>query len=352
MRPDIETRFLCLADFEPAAREVLPHAVYEYIAGGAGDEITKSDNEDAFDRIRLRPRVLRDVTRLDTRTTLFGQSLPHPIILAPMAYMRLAHLEGEVAAARGAGVAEAVFTLGTTATATIEDCVAVSQSPIWFLLYWQSDRSFNGELVSRMAALGAKAIIVTVDTPTPGDRRRQFRAGFKIPESLETPYFNDRNTGVIKAGTAQRRAMPTWADISWLRSLTTLPLILKGILDPDDAEQAIGAGADAIAVSNHGSRNLDTLPATIDALPAIAERVAGRIPIILDGGVRRGTDVLKAIAFGASAVMIGRPYVYALATDGAEGVAHCVNLLRRDFELAMVLTGRARIGEIDRSLIW
>jgi 4-hydroxymandelate oxidase len=188
--------------------------------------------------------------------------------------------------------------------------------------------------------------------PTPGDRRRQFRAGFKIPDSLATPYFKDRNTGVLKVGTAQRRAMPTWADIAWLRSLTTLPLILKGILDPDDAEQAIGTGADAIAVSNHGSRNLDTLPATIDALPAIAERVTGRIPIILDGGVTRGTDVLKAIALGASAVMIGRPYVYALAIGGAEGVAHCVNLLRRDTEAAMVLTGQARIGEIDRSLIW
>jgi 4-hydroxymandelate oxidase len=352
MQPDIKTRFLCLADFEPAAREVLPHAVYEYIAAGAGDEITKRDNEAAFDRIRLRPRVLRDVTRPDTRITLFGQSLPHPIMLAPVSYQRLAHPEGEVAAARGAGVAEAVFTLGTTATATIEDCVAVSQSPVWFKLYWQSDRGFNGELVSGMAALGAKAISVTVDTPTPGDRRRQFRAGFEISDDLATPYFKDRNTGLFKVGSAQQRAMPTWADLAWLRSLTTLPLILKGILDPDDAEQAIGTGADAIAVSNHGARNLDTLPATIDALPAIAERVAGRIPIILDGGVRRGTDVLKAIALGASAVMIGRPYVYALATGGAEGVAHCVNLLRRDFELAMALTGRARIGEIDRSLIW
>jgi len=319
---DIEARFLCLADLELAAREKLPHPIYEYIAGGAGDEITKRDNEAAFDRIRLRPRVLRDVTSLDTGITLFGQSHPHPIILAPIAYQRLVHAEGEVAAARGAGVAEAVFTLGTTATAAIEDCVAMSQSPIWFLLYWQSDRSFNGELVSRLAAMGAKAISVTVDMPTPGDRRRQFHAGFKIPDSLTTPYFKDRNAGVLKVGTAQQRAMPTWADIAWLRSLTTLPLILKGILDPDDAEQAIGTGADAIIVSNHGSRNLDTLPATIDALPAIAERVAGRIPVILDGGVRRGTDVLKAIALGASAIMIGRPYVYALAIDGAEGVAH------------------------------
>jgi 4-hydroxymandelate oxidase len=352
MSLDFEARFLCLADFEAAAREVLPRSVYEFVAAGAGDEITKRDNEAAFDRIRLRPRVLRDVTRRDTGITLFGQNLPHPIILAPIAYQRLAHPDGEVASARGAGMAEAVFTLGTTATASVEDCVQASHSPVWFLLYWQSDRDFNGELVSRMASLGARAISVTVDTPTPGDRRRQFRAGFSIPDSLATPYFKDRNTGVLKVGTAQLRAMPTWADIAWLRSLTTLPLILKGILDPDDAEQAISIGADAIVVSNHGARNLDTLPATIDVLPAIAERVAGRIPILLDGGVRRGTDVLKAIALGASAVMVGRPYVYALAAGGAVGVTHCVNLLRRDFETAMALTGRSCIGEIDRSVIW
>jgi 4-hydroxymandelate oxidase len=352
MATNFEARFLSLEDFEPPAREQLQHAVYEFIAGGAGDEITKRDNETAFDRIKLRPRVLRDVTRLDTGITLFGKDLPHPIILAPIAYQRLAHPDGEVATARGAGMAEAVFVLGTSATAAIEDCMAVSRSPVWFLLYWQSDRNFNGELVTRMAELGAKAICVTVDTPTPGDRRRQFRAGFKIPDSLVTPYFKDRNTGIVKVGTSQIRAMPTWADIGWLRSLTNLPLILKGILDPEDAEQAVGAGADAIVVSNHGARNLDTFPATIDALPAIAERVAGRIPIILDGGVRRGTDVLKAMALGASAVMIGRPYVYALAVGGAEGVAHCVNLLRRDFELAMALTGRARISELDRTVIW
>jgi len=349
---DFASRFLCLPDFEPAARELLPHAVYEYVAAGAGDEITLRENEAAFDRIRLRPRVLRDVTRVDTSISLFGQILPHPIMLAPIAYQRLFHPDGEVAAARGASMSKAIFVLGTSATATIEECAEVGRFPIWFLLYWQSDRSFNGELVSRMAAAGAKAICVTVDTPTPGDRRRQFRAGFTIPDSMATPYFDDRNRGVVKVGTAQARSMPTWQDIAWLRSLTDLPMILKGILDPGDAEQAVDAGADAIMVSNHGSRNLDTLPATIDALPAIAERVAGRIPIILDGGVRRGTDVVKAIALGASGVMIGRPYVYALAAGGAEGVTHCVNLLRRDLELAMSLTGRSRIADIDRSLIW
>lgn len=352
MLSNLAARFQCLSDFEAAAREQLPHQVYEYVDAGAGDEITKRENETAFNRIKLRPRVLRDVSKIDTSLTLFRQKMPHPIILAPIAYQRLLSAEGEVAAARGSGAAGATFVLGTSATAKIEDCIAATTAPVWFLLYWQSDRGFNGELVSQMAAQGAKAICVTVDTPTPGDRRRQIKSGFTIPDSLETPYFKDRNTGLIKVGGTQIRAMPTWADIAWLRSLTNLPLILKGILDPDDAEEAISSGADAIAVSNHASRNLDTLPATIEALPAITERVAGRVPVIVDGGIRRGTDVLKALAFGASAVMIGKPYAFALAAAGAEGVAHCVNLLRRELEIAMAITGRSKLSELDRTVIW
>ena len=352
MCSNLTARFQCLADFEAVAREQLPHEVYEYVDAGAGDEITKRDNEEAFNRIKLRPRVLRDVSRIDTTLSLFGQNMPHPILLAPIAYQRLLHAEGEEAAARGGGAAGAIFVLGTSATAKIEDCVAASDAPVWFLLYWQSDRGFNGELVSQMSLKGAKAICVTADMPKLGDRRRQMKAGFKIPDSLATPYFDDRNRGLLQVGSSQDRAMPTWQDIAWLRSLTKLPLILKGILDPDDAEEAIAVGTDAIVVSNHASRNLDTFPATIDALPAIAERVAGRIPILVDGGIRRGTDVLKSLALGASAVMIGRPYAYALAAAGSEGVSHCVNLLRRELELGMALTGRARLSELDRSLIW
>jgi len=352
MSSDLADRFLCLADFEPAARNLLPHAVYEYVAASAGDEITMRDNVAAFDRHRIRPRVLRDVSKIDTSVTLFGDRLAHPILLAPTAFQRMSHPEGEVASARGAGEAGAIFTLSTSGTATIEECVAASQVPIWFLLYWQSDRSFNRDLIAKAAAGGAKAICVTVDRPMTGDRRRELRAGFKLPDALATPYHNDRNTGLIKVGSSRQRAIITWPDIEWLRSLTTLPLVLKGILDPDDAEQAISAGAAGIVVSNHGARNIDTLPATIDALPAIAERVAGRIPVIVDGGIRRGTDVLKSIALGATAVMIGRPYVYALAVAGSDGVRHCVELLRREFEMAMALTGRTSISEIDRSIIW
>lgn len=196
------------------------------------------DNVAAFDRHRIRPRVLRDVSKIDTSVTLFGDRLAHPILLAPTAFQRMSHPEGEVASARGAGEAGAIFTLSTSGTATIEECVAASQVPIWFLLYWQSDRSFNRDLIAKVAAGGAKAICVTVDRPMTGDRRRELRAGFKLPDALVTPYHNDRNTGLIKVGSSRQRAIITWPDIEWLRSLTTLPLVLKGILDPDDAAQA------------------------------------------------------------------------------------------------------------------
>jgi 4-hydroxymandelate oxidase len=349
--PEIAARFRCLADFEPAARERMPHAVYEFVAGAAGDELTMADNKAAFDRLRLRPRVLRDMSSIATGVTLLGDTLPHPILLAPTSFQRMSHPEGEVATARGAGKVGAVFVLSTAGTATIEECVAASAAPVWFLLYWQSDRGFNRELVARVAAGGARALCVTVDTPTLGDRHRQQRAGFEVPAGLATPHFHDRNTGLRRAGSGQH-AVLTWRDVEWLRSLTGLPLVLKGILDPDDAAQAIDVGADGIVVSNHGARNIDTLPATADALPAVAARVDGRVPLIIDGGVRRGTDVLKCLALGASAVMIGRPYVYALAVAGAEGVSHCVGLLRRELETAMALTGRASVQEIDGSLIW
>ena len=319
----LAARFHCLADFEPAACERLPHAVYEFVAGAAGDELTMSDNKAAFDRLKLRPRVLRDVSTIATSVTLFGDTLVHPILLAPTSFQRMTHPEGEVATARGAGEARAVFVLSTTGTASIEECVAASAAPVWFLLYWQSDRGFNRELVARVMASGARALCLTVDTPALGDRRRQARAGFEVPADLTTPHFHDRNTGLRRAGSGQRTVL-TWQDVEWLRSLTSLPLVLKGILDPDDAAQAVETGADGIVVSNHGARNIDTLPATVEALPAIAARVDGRVPVIIDGGIRRGTDVLKSLALGASAIMIGRPYLYALAVGGAEGVSHCI----------------------------
>ena len=249
---ELAARFHCLADFEPAARERLPHAVYEFVAGAAGDELTLNDNKAAFDRLKLRPRVLRDVSTIATSVTLFGDTLMHLILLAPTSFQRMTHPEGEVATARGAGEARAIFVLSTTGTASIEECVAASAAPVWFLLYWQSDRGFNRELVARVMASGARALCLTVDTPTLGDRRRQARAGFEVPAGLTTPHFHDRNTGLRRAGSGQR-TMLTWQNVEWLRSLTSLPLVLKGILDPDDAAQAVETGANGIVVSNHGA---------------------------------------------------------------------------------------------------
>ena len=328
--PELAARFRCLADLEPAARERMPNALFEFVAGAAGDELTMADNKAAFDRLRLRPRVLRDVASIDTGVPLFGDALPHPILLAPTSFQRMAHPEGEVATARGAGQAGAVFVLSTTGIATIEECVAASAAPVWFLLYWQSDRGFNRELVARVEAGGARALCVTVDTPTLGDRRRQQRAGFEVPASLATPYFHDRNTSLRRAPLGVgRRADMAGHRVAALPDQPA-PGVLKGILDPEDAARAIDSGADGIVLSNHGGRNIDTLPATADTLPAVAAQVDGRVPVLVDGGVRRGTDVLKCLALGASAVMIGRPYVFALALASAEGVSHCVGLLRRE----------------------
>jgi 4-hydroxymandelate oxidase len=351
MPPETLASFLTLSDFEEAARECMPHPVYEFVAAGAGDEVTLLDNQAAFDRIKLRQRVLRDVFAIDTQVELFGSNCPHPILLAPTSLQRLSHPDGEVAAARGAGEAGAIFTLSTSGTATIEECVAASACPVWFLLYWQSDREFNRDLVARIEARGAKALMITVDTPTFGDRVRRERAGFALPDDLVTPYYYDRNAGLRKRGSRLMGRL-TWREIEWIRSLTGLPLILKGILDPADAEEAVRIGANGVVVSNHGARNLDTLPATIDALPAVVDQVSGRAGIILDGGIRRGTDVLKSLALGATAVMIGRPYVFALAAAGAAGVARCVTLLKDELETAMALVGRRTIKELDRSAIW
>lgn len=369
---------ITLADFEPLARQRLPHAAYEYVAGGAGDEITLRENQAAFDRLRLMPRVLVDVSRLDTRVTLFGQALDFPILLAPTAYHRLVHAEGEIATVRGACAAGAVLVASTSATTSVEDMAAAARAwrpaapdaptppadeapappPLWFQLYVNRDRGFTRELVQRADTAGCRALCVTVDSPVLGLRHRETRSRFALPPGVERANLKGLEvaTGSHRPGesaiySALLDPSLTWHDIEWLGGVSRLPVLVKGVLNPDDAARAAAAGAGVI-VSNHGARNLDTAPATIDALPRVADAVAGRVPILMDGGVRRGNDVLKAIACGASAVLIGRPYLYGLAVQGAEGVARVVRILRREFEMAMALTGRRTIAEIDRSVLW
>lgn len=328
-----------LDDYEIAARERIPRAAWEYIHSGAADEHTLRWNRDAFAGVRLNQRVLNDVHALDLGVRVLDQDLPHPLLLAPVAANGLVHPDGEIAAARGALAAGAGMVLSSYTSKRVEDVAATGVRPLWFQLYMQ-EREATRALIDRVDAAGCGAIFLTVDTPTAGARDRQSRSGFEFPADL--PYR-----------TVQPGDNPcTWADLRWIREASRVPLILKGILHPDDAQRAIDAGAAGIVVSNHGARNLDTLPPTIDVLPRVADRVAGRIPLFFDGGVRRGTDVLKALALGATAILIGRPYVYGLALDGAEGVRAVVDTLKRELELAMALVGRASVADLDRSVIW
>jgi len=348
-----------LGDFEPLAKKRMTHMAYEYVAGGAGDENTLRDNQAAFDRLRLNPRVLVDVSKLDTRVTLFDQQLEFPILLAPTAYHRIVHPEGEIATVRGAAAAGATLVASSFATTTIEAMAKAATGPLWFQLYVNPDRGFTRELVKRAETAGCKAVCVTVDSPTTGLRHRETRARFALPPGLERANL----TGLVKGSGGATRPNEgsiynvvldpslAWKDIEWLRGLTRMPVLIKGVVNPEDAARAAAAGI-GVVVSNHGARNLDSVPATIDALPRVADAVAGRVPILMDGGVRRGNDVLKAIALGATAVLVGRPYLFGLAVQGSDGVKRVVQILRREFEMSMALTGRRSLKEIDRSVLW
>lgn len=345
------SEIISLPEFEEQARAAMTHMAYEYVASGAADEHTLSWNISRFERHRLRPRVLIDVATLDTSVKLFGRTHKFPILLAPAAYQRAMHVDGELATAMGAGLTGTTMIVSTATTTPITDIANVATEPLWFQLYVQSDRAFTLDLVQQVEQAGFEALCVTVDTPTIGIRDRMVRAKFELPAGVSAPHLYDvsqRLRGII----TPERVTLTWADIEWLRSVTKLPILLKGILDADDAERAIETGIHGIIVSNHGARNLDTVPATIDALPHVAERVAGRIPVLFDGGIRRGTDIVKALAFGANAVLIGRSYCFGLAVGGAAGVQRVVEILHNELELAMKLVGRTSIASIDRSVLW
>ena len=335
-------RLLSLFDFESAAEKRISHGAWARISGGAADELTLRWNHEAYEHIRLKPRVLVDVSRLNTRVRLFGQELPFPILLAPTGGQRFVHPEGELAAVRGAAAAEATYVISSSASMRVEDIAKAATGPVWFQLYVQKDRGFTRDLVQRAEDAGCRALCLTVDSPTFGARNREDRAKGELPER-ELPNLRGKD---------YLDPTLTWKDVEWLRSFTRRPLLLKGVLNPEDADIGVNAGAAGILVSNHGARNLDTVPATIEALPPVVEKVAGRVPVLVDGGIRRGTDVLKALALGAQAVAIGRPYLWGLGLAGADGVARVVQILRREFELAMMLSGRPTLASIDRSVLW
>jgi 4-hydroxymandelate oxidase len=356
----IPASIAAVTDYEPFARERMTKQAWAYVAGGAGDELTLAENCAAFRRLRLRTRVLRDLSGGGTALTLFGQTFAHPILLAPVAFQKLAHPDGEMATVIAAAAIETGMVVSTQASVSLEAIAREAQAPLWFQLYVQPDRAFTEALVRRAEAAGYGALVVTVDAPVSGLRNREQRAGFRLPAEVEAVNLHgmralpadsrEAGTGSL-LGSPLLAAAPTWRDVTWLKSLTRLPVLLKGIMTAEDADCAMAAGADGIIVSNHGGRVLDAQPATIDVLPQVAGAVDRRIPVLVDGGIRRGGDVLKALALGASAVLVGRPYVYGLASAGAVGVAHVLRILRAELEVAMALTGCRDLAAVGPALI-
>jgi 4-hydroxymandelate oxidase len=338
---------LTLADYETAAAARVERAAWDYYAGGAGDELTLAGNRSAWDGLRLQPRVLVDVSRRDLSVTALGTPLEHPIIVAPTAAHGFAHPDAERGSARGASAAGALYTLSTISTVPMEIVAAAAPgAPRWFQLYAPADREACRGLVDRAVASGYAAVVVTVDLPLPGNRERDLRNGFTVPLGVHLPPEQPTGeTGLV--------VLPTWSweDLDWLRSICPIPLLVKGVLRADDAARAVDAGCDGVWVSNHGGRQLDTSVTTAEALPAIAAVVDGRALVVADGGIRRGIDVLKALALGADLVAVGRPVIWGLAVDGADGVARILGILREELSLAMALAGCRTVDEIDSDLV-
>src|ERR1700691_4341377 len=337
-----------LYDYESAAKRILSAPAWEYFNGGSADELTLRRNRQALDSLQLKPRVLVDVTRIDTSLTLLDCNMAHPIILAPTSSHLLAHPDAEVATVRGAGAAKAIMVASTVSNRSIEDICNAASEPVWFQLYVEDDREAVKVLIERAEAAGCKALCITVDNPLAYARNREERVRAQAP-TLPFP-----NLGITAGpgGRARSRRHFNWDDLAWIQSFAKTPIVLKGIMNPDDADEAVRHGVAAIIVSNHGGRVLDTEPATIEVLPAVVDRVAGRIPVLFDSGIRRGTDIVKGLAYGASAVLIGRPYIYGLSVSGADGVRSVIDILRTELEGAMAMTGKTRLDEIDRSVFW
>ncbi len=351
-------------DLEALARERLSREAYDYYLGGAHDEVTLRENRAAYDRIPLFYRVLVDVSHRDPATSVLGRPVSMPILVAPTAFHRLATAEGELATARAAGAAGTVMVLSTLSTTRVEEVVAASSGPVWFQLYVYRDRRATEALVRRAEAAGCQALVLTADAPLIGRRERDVRNRFRLPPGLAVANMLSEGYGEMPAAAGDSGLAAyvsqlldpslSWRDVAWLRSITELPVVVKGIVRPDDAVRAAEAGAAGVVVSNHGGRQLDTAPATIDALPEIVDTLAARghrIEVLLDGGVRRGTDVLKALALGARAVLVGRPILWGLAVDGEAGAAWVLRHLHDELDLAMALAGAPTVADITRDLV-
>jgi len=330
-------------EYEALAQARMAPDAWAFYSSGAWDEVTLRDNRAAFERIWLRPRVLVDVSVIDMRTTVLGIPVSMPVLVAPTAAHCLAHPDGECATAQAAGKAQTLMVASTESTRSLEEIANAAGGPLWFQLYMYTPENVE-KLVRRAENAGYRAIVATVDGARWGPKERVLHADFRLPPHLKEANFIEDNPQVDNV-------FGTWETISWLRSLTSLPILLKGILTAEDALLAVEHGVAGIFVSNHGGRQLDGVQATIDALPEVVAAVQGRCEVYLDGGIRRGTDVLKALALGARAVFVGRPVLWGLAANGADGAYDVLELLRRELELAMALSGRPTLDSVDASLL-
>lgn len=355
------TRPINLFEYEARAGDNLERPAYDYYRSGAHDEITLAQTRRAYDRLALAYRVLVDVSHRDPSTTVLGRSVRTPILVAPTAFHRLACPDGELATARAASAAGTIMILSSLSNTDVEEVASAAPGQVWFQLYVYRDRLATEGLVRRAEAAGCAALVLTVDAPQLGRRERDVRNRFHLPEGLAVKNLMPAGYGAVdeaqgESGLAAYFASLidpslSWDDLRWLRDLTTLPLLIKGVVRADDAAKAVDAGVDGIVVSNHGGRQLDTSIPTIEALPAIAEAVDGRAQLLLDGGIRRGTDVIKALALGAHAVCIGRPILWGLADDGQAGAEHVLQLLADELDLAMALCGTPNVAAITRDLV-
>ncbi|HEY1816260.1 MAG TPA: alpha-hydroxy acid oxidase [Kofleriaceae bacterium] len=352
---------LNLRDFETLAKAKLPAMAWDYYASGADDERCVARNAAAFEKYHLHYRVLVDVAARELATTVLGERVAMPILVAPTAFHGFACADAELATVRGAGDAGTLFVLSTLSNTAVEDVVAAASGPVWFQLYVYKDRRATEALVKRVEVAGCRALVLTVDAPLLGRRERDVKNRFELPAHLGVKNMFAAGYGEIAAPIAESGLAAyfatlldpalTWDAIGWLRSITKLPVIIKGIVRADDAARAIEHGAAGVVVSNHGGRQLDSSPATIDVLARVVDAVAGRGDVLLDGGVRRGTDVVKAIALGARAVLVGRPILWGLAAGGREGVTGVLAMLRRELDLALALCGCPNIAAISRDLV-
>lgn len=350
-----------IEDLHALARSRLSAPVYGYYAGGAGDEHTLRDNIDALTRVKIAHRCMVDITRSTTRTSLLGLDLSMPIILAPTALHRMAHEDGEIATARASAEADTLMTLSTISSVPLEDVAAAApDGKRWFQLYLFNTPNRTEELIGRAEDAGYGAIVLTADAPILGRRERDLRLGFTLPEGVHAVHFDLTPRAAAAAATTSTVAtigafihQPdlAWGHLAWIRERTRLPIVVKGIVRGDDADRAVAEGIAAVWVSNHGGRQLDTSIATADALPEVVAAVGGRAPIIMDGGIRRGTDVLKALAMGADAVAVGRAQLWGLASGGQEGLALALRMLRDEFTQAMALAGARTLDEITSDLL-